>query len=409
MDNIGFDYYQVRSEFPVLSQTFNGKPLVYLDNGATTQKSKAVIERVHQFDHDEYATIHRGAYTLGEKASQFYEDTRKKVASFIAAQSHKEIIFTSGTTQSINLVAHSFGKQFIREGDEVLVSNMEHHANIVPWQVLCDEKKAILKVIPINDDGEIIMEEYDKLLTVRTKIVAITHVSNVLGTINPIKLMAQKAHKVGAKILVDGAQSTPHMKIDVQELECDFFVLSGHKMYAPTGIGVLYGRYELLEQMPPYVTGGDMINKVTFEKSSYAKPPSRFEAGTPPISQVIGLGAAIDYLLKIGLDKIEKYEQSLLVYGTGLLSEINGLKIIGTATNKAAILSFTLKDIHPHDIVTLLNQDSICCRGGHHCAQPTMIRFGVPATTRASMSFYNNKSDLDALAKGIQKVIEVFA
>lgn len=404
-----FDVDQIRADFPVLSQQVNGKPLVYLDNAATTQKPRQVIERVRQFDTEEYGTVRRGAYKLCERATQMFEDVRQKTADLFGAASHKEIIFTSGTTQAINLVAYSFGKQFVKAGDEIIISNIEHHANTVPWQVLCEERGAHLKVIPVNDRGELIMEEYQKLLSPKTRMVAVNHVSNALGTVNPVKEIIRLAHEAGAKVLIDGAQSTPHMKIDVQELDCDFYTFSGHKMYAPSGVGGVYGKYDLMKEMPPYVTGGDMIRQVTIEKTLYADPPARFEAGTPAITQVIGLGAAIDYLQAVGLDKIAEYEHALLEYGTRVLSEIDGLKIIGTAANKASILSFHIDVIHPHDVVTLLDQDGIAVRGGHHCAQPTMQRFCVPATSRASVSFYNKFEELDALGASIRKAIQLFS
>jgi len=403
------DVDKIRADFPALSQMVHGKPLVYLDNGATTQKPLQVIERVRKFDAEEYGTVRRGAYKISERSTQLYEDARKKVADFLGAGSKSEIVFTSGTTQAINLVAHSFGKKFVNAGDEIIISNIEHHANTVPWQVLCEERGAHLKVIPVNDDGELIMEEYDKLLSDKTRMVAVNHVSNALGTVNPVKEIAQKAHSAGAKVLIDGAQSSSHLKIDVQDIDCDFYTFSGHKMYGPSGVGGLFGRMELLEQMPPYVTGGDMIMQVTLEKTTYAKPPSRFEAGTPPISQVIGLGEAIDYMNSIGMDNIAEYEHQLLDYGTKLLSDIDGLRLIGTAKEKSALLSFYLECVHPHDVVTCLDQDGIAVRGGHHCAQPTMIRFGVPATARASMSFYNKMEELDALAESIKRTIKIFS
>ena len=404
-----FDVDQIRADFPVLSQTVHGKPLVYLDNAATTQKPRRVIERVRQFDSEEYGTVRRGAYKLSERATQMFEDVRQKVAVLFNAADKKEIIFTSGTTQAINLVAYSFGKAFVKEGDEIIISNIEHHANTVPWQVLCEDKGALLKVIPVNDRGELIMEEYKKLLSSKTRIVAVNHVSNALGTVNPIKEITRLAHEAGAKVLIDGAQSTPHMKIDVQDIDCDFYTFSGHKMYAPSGVGGLYGKYDVLKEMPPYVTGGDMIRQVTMKKTLYADPPARFEAGTPAITQVMGLGEAIDYLQEIGLDKIAEYEHALLEYGTRLLSEIDGLHIIGTAEDKASILSFHIDVIHPHDVVTLLDQDGIAVRGGHHCAQPTMQRFNVPATSRASASFYNKYEELDALAASIRRAIKLFS
>ena len=404
-----FDVDEIRADFPVLSQKVHGKPLVYLDNAATTQKPRRVIDKVQQFDSEEYGTVRRGSYKLSEQATRMFEDVRQKVADLFGAADKKEIIFTSGTTQAINLVAYSFGKQFVKEGDEIIISNIEHHANTVPWQVLCEEKGAHLKVIPVNDRGELIMEEYEKLLSPRTRMVAVNHISNALGTINPVKEIARLAHAAGAKVLIDGAQSTAHMKLDVQDLDCDFYTFSGHKMYAPSGVGGLYGKYDLLKEMPPYVTGGDMIRQVTLEKTLYADPPARFEAGTPPITQVMGLGEAIDYLQEIGFDKIAEYEHALLEYGTRVLSEIDGLTIIGTAAHKASILSFNIDVIHPHDMVTLLDQDGISARGGHHCAQPTMKRFQVTATTRASASFYNKFEELDALAASVRRAIKLFS
>ena len=403
------DVEKIRKDFPILSQSVRGKPLIYLDNAATTHKPISVIERVRNFDAEEYGTVRRGTYKLSEHATQLYEEVRQKVADFMGAEKKGEIVFTSGTTQAINLVAHSFGKRFVNEGDEIVISNIEHHANIVPWQVLCEERGAKLKVIPVDDDGELVMEEYEKLLSPKTRMVAVNHVSNALGTINPIKKITQKAHAVGARVLIDGAQSMPHIKLDMRDIDCDFYTFSGHKMYAPSGIGGVYGKMEVWEEMPPYVTGGDMIMQVTLEKTTYAKPPARFEAGTPPITQVMGLGAAIDYLNEIGMDKIADYENSLLEYGTRLFKEIEGVRIIGNARRKASIISFFSDSAHPHDMVHFLDQDGIACRGGHHCAQPTMIRYGVPATTRASMAFYNKPEELDALAESVQKCIRIFS
>jgi len=403
------DVEKIRKDFPILSQTVRGKPLIYLDNAATTQKPYSVIERVRKFDTEEYGTVRRGSYKLSENATQLFEQTRQKVADFMGAEKKGEIVFTSGTTQAINLVAHSFGKRFVNEGDEIIISNIEHHANTVPWQVLCQERGAVLRVIPVNDDGELIMGEYEKLLSSKTRMVAVNHVSNALGTINPVKEITEKAHAVGAKVLVDGAQSTPHMKLDMQDIGCDFYTFSGHKMYAPSGVGGVYGKMDLWEEMPPYVTGGDMIMQVTLEKTTYARPPARFEAGTPPITQVIGLGAAVDYLNEVGLDKIADYENALLEYGTRLFKDIEGVRIIGNARHKASIISFYIEAAHPHDVVTLLDQDGIACRGGHHCAQPTMTRYAVPATTRASMAFYNMPEELDALAESVKKCIRFFS
>ena len=403
------DVEKIRKDFPILSQSVRGKPLIYLDNAATTHKPISVIERVRNFDAEKYGTVRRGTYKLSEHATQLYEEVRQKVADFMGAGKKGEIVFTSGTTQAINLVAHSFGKRFISDGDEIIISNIEHHANTVPWQVLCKERGAKLKVIPVNDDGELMMEEYEKLLSPKTRMVAVNHVSNALGTINPIKKITQKAHAVGARVLIDGAQSMPHIKLDMRDIDCDFYTFSGHKMYGPSGIGGVYGKLEVWEEMPPYVTGGDMIMQVTLEKTTYAKPPARFEAGTPPITQVMGLGAAIDYLNEIGLDKIADYENSLLEYGTRLFKEIEGVRIIGNARSKASIISFFSDSAHPHDMVHFLDEDGIACRGGHHCAQPTMIRYGVPATTRASMAFYNKPEELDALAESVQKCIGIFS
>ena len=400
---------KIRKDFPILSQSVRGKPLIYLDNAATTHKPISVIERVRNFDAEKYGTVRRGTYKLSEHATQLYEEVRQKVADFMGAEKKGEIVFTSGTTQAINLVAHSFGKRFISDGDEIIISNIEHHANTVPWQVLCKERGAKLKVIPVNDDGELMMEEYEKLLSPKTRMVAVNHVSNALGTINPIKKITQKAHAVGARVLIDGAQSMPHIKLDMRDIDCDFYTFSGHKMYGPSGIGGVYGKLEVWEEMPPYVTGGDMIMQVTLEKTTYAKPPARFEAGTPPITQVMGLGAAIDYLNEIGMDKIADYENSLLEYGTRLFKEIEGVRIIGNARSKASIISFFSDSAHPHDMVHFLDEDGSACRGGHHCAQPTMIRYGVPATTRASMAFYNKPEELDALAESVQKCIRIFS
>ena len=408
-ENTAIDVEKIRKEFPILTQTVHGKPLIYLDNGATTHKPQCVIERVRKFDSEEYGTVRRGSYKLSERATQLYEEARQKVADFFGTPDRKEIVFTSGTTQAINLVAYSYGRKFVQADDEIIISNIEHHANTVPWQVLCEEKGAKLRVIPVSDEGELNLAEYEKLLNKKTRLVAVNHVSNALGTINPVKEIIAKAHAVGAKVLIDGAQSSSHMTVDVKDLDCDFYTFSGHKMYAPSGVGGLYGKMEIWETMGPYVTGGDMIMQVTLDKTTYAKPPARFEAGTPPISQVIGLGAAIDYLTDIGMDAIFEYEKSLLDYGTRLLEGIDGLRIIGNAREKAALISFVLDAAHPHDVGTMLDQDGIAVRGGHHCAQPTMIRFGVPATTRASMSFYNKFEELDALAESIKKVIKMFS
>lgn len=408
MEGALFDVERVRDGFPELLRSVNGHPLVYLDNAATGLKPAAVIERMRAFEMMEYATVRRGSYRIGEAATEKFESARAAVARFINAN-HGEIVFTSGATQSINLVASSWGRKFLKEGDEVLVSAMEHHANIVPWQVVCGEKGAKLHVIPVNDRGELLIDEYAKLLGPKTKLVAVTHVSNVLGTVNPVREITAMAHGEGAKVLIDGAQAIPHMKVDVNGIGCDFYAFSSHKLYGPTGLGVLYGKAEALESMPPYVTGGDMIERVTFEKTTFRKAPSRFEAGTPPVTQVIGLGEAINYIKSVGLDRIEEYERELLEYGERALAGIPGIRFIGTAPGKASIISFTLGDIHPHDIVTALDHHGVAVRGGHHCAQPLMDRFGVPATVRASFAFYNTFADIDTLADGLREVVEVFS
>ncbi len=402
------DVERLRAGFPELLRSVNGHPLVYLDNAATALKPASVIERMRAFDMLEYATVRRGSYKIGEDATEKFEAARSSVARFINARPG-EIVFTSGATQSINLVAGSWGKKFLKEGDEVIISAMEHHANIVPWQIICQEKGARLRVIPVNDRGELVMDEYGRLLGPRTKIVAVTHVSNVLGTVNPVRDITAMAHGEGAVVLIDGAQAIPHMKVDVYGIDCDFYAFSSHKLYGPTGLGVLYGKAEILETMPPYVAGGDMIERVTFEKTTFRKPPARFEAGTPPVTQVIGLAEAIAYIRSVGQDKIEERERDLLEYAQTLLSVIPGIRIIGTAPGKGSIISFTLENIHPHDIVTVLDHHGVAVRGGHHCAQPLMDRFGVPATVRASLAFYNTFAELDTLADGLREAVEVFS
>jgi len=404
-----WDVERIRKAFPVLTQTVNGKPLVYLDNAASSQVPLMVIERGAQYIEQEHSNIHRGVHYLSMKATTAYEGAREKVKRFINARDTKECIFVRGATEGINLVMHGYGRKFIRAGDEIIISAMEHHANIVPWQMLCEEKGAQLRVIPINDAGELLMDEYDALLNERTKIVAVTHVSNALGTINPVKEIIDRAHKYGVPVLIDGAQQAPHGKIDVQDLDCDFYAFSGHKMFAPTGSGVVYGKAELLEKMNPFQGGGDMIKSVTFEKTTYADLPNKMEAGTPAIASQIGLGAAIDYLNIIGREKAAAYEHELLRYATERLSAIEGVRIIGTAREKLSVLSFVIDDIHPHDIGTILDQEGIAIRAGHHCAQPVMKRFNVPATARASFAFYNTKAEVDILAGAIEKVIEVFS
>jgi cysteine desulfurase / selenocysteine lyase len=404
-----WDVERVRKAFPVLRQTVNGKPLVYLDNAASSQVPLMVIERGAQYIEQEHSNIHRGVHYLSMKATTAYEGAREKVRRFINAHDAKECIFVRGATEGINLVMHGYGRKFIGAGDEIIISAMEHHANIVPWQMLCEEKGAKLRVIPMNDAGELLMDEYDALLNERTKFVAVTHVSNALGTINPVKEIIDRAHKYGVPVLIDGAQQAPHGRIDVQDLDCDFYAFSGHKMFAPTGSGVVYGKAALLEKMNPFQGGGDMIKSVTFEKTTYADLPNKFEAGTPAIASQIGLGAAIDYLNIVGRDKAEAYERELLRYATERLSTIEGVRIIGTAREKLSVLSFVIDDIHPHDIGTILDQEGIAIRAGHHCAQPVMKRFKVPATARASFAFYNTKAEVDILADAIGKVIEVFS
>jgi cysteine desulfurase / selenocysteine lyase len=404
-----FDVAKIREDFPVLKQKVNGRPLVYLDNAATSQKPQAVIDALVRYYTTENSNVHRGVHTLSMQATDDYEGARAKIRKFINAADDREIIYVRSTTEGINLVAHSYGQPNIKEGDEVIITAMEHHSNIVPWQVLCQEKGARLRVIPINDAGELLIDEYEKLLGPRTKLVSITHVSNVLGTINPIQQMVAMAHARGVPVLVDGAQAAPHMPVDVQELGCDFYVFSGHKLYAPTGIGILYGKAELLEAMSPYQLGSDMIKLVTFEKTLYNTLPYKFEAGTPNIADAIGLGAAIDYVSNIGMERIAAYEDQLLKYGTKCLSEISGLRLIGTTQEKAGVLSFVMDNAHPHDIGTILDSEGIAIRTGHHCAQPVMERFGIPAAARASLAFYNTREEIDALVKGIDRVIEVFS
>src|SRR5882672_1411864 len=405
----GWDVERIRKDFPVLRQTVNGKPLVYLDNAASSQVPLMVIERGAQYIEQEHSNIHRGVHYLSMKATTAYEGAREKVKRFINARDVKECIFVRGATEGINLVMHGYGRKFIGAGDEIIISAMEHHANIVPWQMLCEEKSAKLRVIPMNDAGELLLDEYDALLNERTKFVDVTHVSNSLGTINPIKQMIEQAHKYGVPVLIDGAQSAPHMLVDVQDLDCDFFAFSGHKMFAPTGSGIIYGKAELLEKMNPFQGGGDMIRSVTFEKTTYAGLPNKFEAGTPAIASQIGLGAAIDYLNSIGRERAFQYEHELLSYATERIGPIDGVKLIGTAREKASVLSFTIDGVHPHDIGTILDQEGIAVRAGHHCAQPVMQRLGVPATARASFAFYNTRAEIDALALAIEKVIEVCA
>lgn len=403
-----FDVHGVRDDFPILKQRVYGKPLVYLDSAATSQKPQAVLDAMQRFYSLDNSNVHRGVYLLSERSTKAYEDARTRIQRFINAASRHEIVFTRGTTEAINLVAACYGRSRVGEGDEVLITTMEHHSNIVPWQILCEEKRAILRVAPINDDGELILEEFEKLLGPRTRLVAVAHISNALGTINPIREIARMAHGWGAPVVVDGAQAAPHQGVDVRELDCDFFAFSGHKLFGPTGIGVLYGKESLLDAMPPYQGGGDMISSVTFEKTTYNTLPYKFEAGTPNIAGTIGLDAAIEYVTGIGLDNIAAYERELLTYATERVSKIPGVRLIGTAKQKAALVSFVLDGVHPHDVGTVLDHEGVAIRSGHHCAQPVMDRFGVPATSRASLAFYNTKEDIDRLAAGIVKVKEVF-
>ena len=402
------DVARIREDFPILKQQVHGKPLVYFDNAATSQKPQVVIDTLNRYYATENANIHRGIHFLSELATAEYEETRNKVKRFLNASESREIVFVRGTTEGINLVAQSYGRRFFREGDEVVISAMEHHSNIVPWQMLCEQVGARLRVIPMNHDGELLLDEYERLLGARTKLVSVAHVSNALGTINPIGRIIESAHRRNIPVLVDGAQAAPHMKVDVQELDCDFYAFSGHKLFGPTGIGVLYGKARHLEAMPPYQGGGDMISLVTFEKTHYNIIPYKFEAGTPHIAGVIGLGAAIDYVSGIGLDAVAAYEGEVLAYATAQLSTIQGLRIIGRAKEKASVLSFVLEGVHPHDIGTVLDREGVAIRAGHHCAMPVMQRFGVPATARASFAFYNTVEEVDVLVRAVRKVLKVF-
>ncbi len=409
MTSSNWDVEKIRADFPVLSQTVNGKPLRYLDNAASSQVPNLVIERGAKYLQEEHSNIHRGVHYLSQHATTAYEAAREKVKRFINAREAKECIFVRGCTEGVNLVASSYGRKFIGAGDEIIISYMEHHANIIPWQVLAEEVGATLRVIPMNERGELVIEEYENMLNERTKIVSVSHVSNSLGTVNPVKEMIAAAHKFGVPFFLDAAQSVPHFPVDVQDLDCDFLTFSGHKMYAPTGSGILYGKREYLDKMPPYQTGGGMIRTVSFEKTTFAPIPDKFEAGTPAIAAGIGLGAAIDYLNSIDFAAAARYEHELLEYATEKLSNIEGVKLIGTAREKASVLSFTIENIHPHDIGTILDQQGIAVRAGHHCAQPVMQFFDVPATARASFAFYNTREEVDKLADAVQKVIEVFA
>jgi cysteine desulfurase/selenocysteine lyase len=404
-----FDVERVRADFPILKLRPGGKPLVYLDNAASSQMPQQVIDRLVRYQTTQHANIHRAVHTLSEIATAEYEEARRKLARFINAREEREVIFTSGTTEAINLAMHGYGRKFIGAGDEIILTTLEHHSNIVPWQMLAEEKGAKIRVVPINDAGELLTGEYEKLFNQRTRLVGVAHVSNALGSVNPVKQMIAFARARGVPVLVDGAQAVPHMKVDVQDLDCDFYAFSGHKLCGPTGIGILYGKAALLERMQPFKGGGDMILSVTFEKTTYNVIPQKFEAGTPPIAAAIGLGAAIDYLSAIGIDAIAAHEHDLLAYATAQITRMPGVRIIGTARDKAAVLSFTLDGVHPHDAGTLLNQDGIAVRTGHHCAQPLMQRFKVPATSRASFAFYNTMAEVDALVAGIGNVQKVFS
>ena len=403
------DAERVRADFPIFRQEMRGKPLVYLDSGASAQKPQVVIDAITDFYSNHYSSVHRGVYQLSDLATRDYEEVRRKTAAFLGAADAREIVFVRNTTEAINLVAQTWGRENLGAGDEILISHMEHHSNIVPWQMLCQQTGAVLRVASIDDRGELEMESFEKLLSARTKLVALAHVSNALGTINPVRELCAMAHREGALVLLDGAQGVPHMSVDVRDLGCDFYAFSGHKVFGPTGAGVLWARLSLLEGMPPYMGGGSMISSVSFDGTSYADPPERFEAGTPDIAGVIGLGAALDYVSALGMDRITAWELELLGYATEALSEIPGLRLIGTARQKAAVLSFVLDCAHPHDIGTVLDGEGLAIRAGHHCAQPTMEHFGVPATARASFAMYNTRADVDKLVVAIHKTREIFA
>ncbi|NOJ79443.1 cysteine desulfurase [Myxococcus xanthus] len=404
----GFDVNQVRKDFPILHQEVRGRPLVYLDSAATAQKPQAVIDALVRFYQHDNANVHRGVHVLSERATEAYEGARETVRRFINARDAKEVVFVRGTTEAINLVAQTYGRKHIGAGDEVLITQMEHHANIVPWRMLCEQTGAVLKVIPVDDRGELVLDAVDALLTERTRILAVTHVSNALGTVVPVKELTRRAHAKGVPVLVDGAQAVTHFPVDVQDLGCDFYAFSGHKMFGPTGIGVLYGRKERLEAMPPYQGGGDMILSVTMEKVTYNRVPYRFEAGTPNLEGAVGLAAAIRYLEALGMENVAAHDRELLAYATKALASVPGLRMVGTAREKSAVLSFMLADVHPHDVGTILDREGICIRTGHHCAQPVMQHFKVPATSRASLALYNTREDVDALVRALHKVLEVF-
>src|SRR5579871_4413366 len=402
------DVQQIRQDFPILRQKIHGKPLIYLDNAATSQKPQAVLDAIQHFYTTDCSNIHRGVHQLSERATAAYEAAREKVRRFLNAAEAREIIFVRGTTEAINLVAYTFGRERLRPGDEILITAMEHHSNIVPWQILC-ERGATLRVAPINDAGELLLDEFERLLTPRVKLVCVAHVSNALGTVNPVREIISLSHRKGVPVLVDGAQAVPHMKVDVQELDCDFYAFSGHKVYGPTGIGVLYGKAAFLEMMPPYQGGGDMISSVTFAKTTYNTLPYKFEAGTPHIAGAVGLRAALEYVRTIGLDVVAAHEQQLLAYVTQTISDVPGVRLVGTARERAGVVSFVLEGVHPHDLGQILDQEGVAIRTGHHCCQPIMDRFHLPATARASFAVYNTKEDVDALVAGLYKAKEMFA
>ncbi|GMU96499.1 SufS family cysteine desulfurase [Ignavibacterium album] len=406
--NTVYDVNRIREDFPILKQIVHGKPLVYLDNAATTQKPLQVLKELEKYYYTMNANIHRGVHALSQEATEAYEGSRIKIKKFINALGKNEIIFTRGTTESINLVAQSYGRKNFSEGDEVIITHMEHHSNIVPWQMICEERKAKLRVIPIDENGELVFDEFEKMLNKKTKFVSVVYASNSLGTVNPVKKIIDLAHSFNVPVLIDAAQAVNHLKIDVQELDCDFLAFSGHKLYGPTGIGILYGKVNHLDSMPPYQGGGDMISKVTFEKTLYNELPYKFEAGTPNIAGAIGLGAAIDYVEKIGIENIARHENNLLEYATEKISELKGLRIIGTSKNKISVLSFVLENVHPHDVGTFLDFEGVAIRTGHHCTQPIMDRYGIPATSRASFGMYNTLDEIDVLVNGLKKILEVF-
>lgn len=401
------DIKKIRADFPLLNREMNGKPIVFLDSAASSQKPQQVIDAMNEYYRQQHANVHRGVYQLSQEATDAFERARTLVRTFINAASDKEVIFTRGTTEGINLVASSFGRQFVKAGDEVIVSHLEHHSNIVPWQLVCEQQGASLKVIPVTEAGELDMEAYRNLLSDRTRIVAVNHVSNALGTVNPVEEIIREAHARDIPVLLDGAQAVPHMKVDVQELDVDFYAFSGHKMLGPTGIGILYGKAKWLEAMPPYHGGGEMIHTVSFEKTTYAELPHKFEAGTPDIAGAVGLGAAVEYMLEIGPDQIGRHEHELLVYATEQLQQIEGLKIYGVSDKKAGVISFLVEGVHPYDLGTLLDKQGIAVRTGHHCAQPLMDRYGIPGTVRASFAVYNNREDVDKLVAGVKRAVNM--